>query len=231
MQTAYDMDAIRAAPGEPRTSFLGVSDWYLHGFGPAEFDRAVYRALGRTERWAAWPTDCAPPWPVAVPTHCAPRRLRQPGVPRLRGGEPDREVRARSGADAARDRGGHPAHTASRSAAGADRPGGVGLRVPAPPAGPPSPLGNPGAPPVLLVASARDPVTPIEGARRLRQVLPGSRLVTLDDDCSHGVFAGRGNACVDGAVAAHLVDGTVPAADVRRSGPGLPVTAAAAPPR
>ncbi|MET9834164.1 alpha/beta hydrolase [Streptomyces sp. NPDC006385] len=94
-----------------------------------------------------------------------------------------------------------------------------------------TPLGGPDAPPVLLVASAHDPVTPIEGARRLREVLPGSRLVTLEDDYSHGVFASRGNTCVDGAVGAHLVDGTVPAADVRCSGPGLPVTATAAPSR
>lgn len=71
------------------------------------------------------------------------------------------------------------------------------------------------APPLLLVASAHDPVTRIEGARRLRRYLPGSRLVTLDNDYSHGVFAGRGNACVDHAVAAYLVDGTVPTADVR----------------
>ncbi|MCQ8188225.1 alpha/beta hydrolase [Streptomyces rugosispiralis] len=36
-------------------------------------------------------------------------------------------------------------------------------------------LGSPDAPPVLLVASAHDPVTPIEGARRLRHRLPGAR--------------------------------------------------------
>lgn len=83
-------------------------------------------------------------------------------------------------------------------------------------------LGSPAAPPVLLIASAHDPVTPIEGARQLRRHLPGSRLVTLHDDYSHGVFASRGNACVDGAAAAYLVDGTVPAADVHCTGPGLP---------
>ncbi|MFC5720440.1 alpha/beta hydrolase [Streptomyces gamaensis] len=83
-------------------------------------------------------------------------------------------------------------------------------------------MGGPDTPPVLLVASAHDPVTPVEGARRLRELLPGSRLVTLDDDYSHGVFASRGNACVDGTVAAYLVDGAVPGTDVRCPGPGLP---------
>jgi pimeloyl-ACP methyl ester carboxylesterase len=86
-----------------------------------------------------------------------------------------------------------------------------------------TPLDSPAAPPVLLVASAHDPVTPIEGARSLLRPLPGSRLVTLDDDYSHGVFASRGDACVDDTVAACLLNGTVPAADVRCTGPGLPV--------
>ncbi|MFG3371133.1 alpha/beta hydrolase [Streptomyces sp. NPDC048156] len=48
-------------------------------------------------------------------------------------------------------------------------------------------------------------------ARQLGQRLPGSRLVTLHDDYVHGVFASRGDACVDSTVAAYLVDGTVPA--------------------
>ncbi|WP_251063534.1 MULTISPECIES: alpha/beta hydrolase [unclassified Streptomyces] len=312
-QTAYDMDAIRAALGEPRTSFLGVSygsylgaayaarfphrvgrmvldsvvgpwDWYhfdvlqsramlrardtffawagahaerfglggdaaavrrsylrvrqglaarpVHGFGPAEFDRAVYRALGRTERWAGLADG-----------------LRA----YLAGGSPD-ALRPASAFDSPESRN---YEAANRIVKCADGPGPTPREIvadirrirrldPQPvltgleasacaywhhrPVRR-TPLGSPDAPPVLLVASAHDPVTPIEGARRLRQVLPGSRLVTLDDDYSHGVFASRGNACVDGAVAAYLVDGTVPAADVRCSGPGLPVTAAAAPSR
>ncbi|MCZ4612402.1 alpha/beta hydrolase [Streptomyces sp. Lzd4kr] len=85
-----------------------------------------------------------------------------------------------------------------------------------------TPLGGPATPPVLLVASAHDPVTPIRGAHELRKLLPGSRLVTLENDYSHGVFASRGNACVDGAVAAYLVDGVVPGSDVRCGGAGLP---------
>ncbi|CAM5496894.1 alpha/beta fold hydrolase [Streptomyces coeruleorubidus] len=245
-QTAYDMEAIRAALGEPRTSFLGVSygsylgaaytarfphrvgrmvldsvvgpgSWYdfdvlqsrallrqrdiffawtaaragrfglggtpaavrdsylrvrrelaarpVAGFGPAEFDRAVYRALGRTERWAGLADG-----------------LRG----QLTDGDPDglRPAGAFDSAD-------------SRNYEAANRV-------------------------ALLVASAHDPVTPIEGARRLQRLLPGSRLVALDDDYSHGVFASRGDACVDDTVAACLVRGEVPSANVRCTGPGLP---------
>ncbi|MCT9081771.1 alpha/beta hydrolase [Streptomyces fulvoviolaceus] len=303
-QTAYDMDAIRAALGEPRTSFLGVSygsylgaayaaqfpyrighmvldsvvgpwDWYdfdviqsralldardtffgwtathaerfgtgggaeavrrsylrvrrgltahpVDGFGPAEFDRAVYRALGRTERWAGladglrtYLTDgsTAGLRPAAAfdspesRTYEAANRIVKcadgPGpsaleiitdIRRTRRLDPQPVLTGMEAATCAYWRH-RPAHR--------------------------TPLGSPDAPPVLLVASAHDPVTPVEGARQLRRLLPGSRLVTLDDDYSHGVFASRGNACVDDTVAAYLVDGTVPTADVRCTGPGLP---------
>ncbi|MFJ8536016.1 alpha/beta hydrolase [Streptomyces sp. NPDC093591] len=310
-QTAYDMDAIRAALGEPRTSFLGVSygsylgaayaarfphrvgrmvldsvvgpwDWHdfdviqsramlrardtffawtaehperfglgagadavrrsylrvrgglaarpVNGFGPAEFDRAVYRALGRTERWAGladglrvYLTDGSPDGLRPTSAFDSPESRNYEAANRIvkcadGPGPTPREVVA----DIRRIRRLDPQPVltgleASACAYWRHRPDHR------------TPLGSPAAPPVLLVASAHDPVTPIEGARRLREVLPGSRLITLDDDYSHGVFASRGNACVDGTVAAYLVDGTVPAADVRCSGPGLPVTATAAP--
>ncbi|MFJ5263418.1 alpha/beta hydrolase [Streptomyces sp. NPDC088387] len=303
-QTARDMDAIRAALGERRTNFLGVSygsylgaayaarfpqrvgrmvldsvvgpwDWYdfdviqsrallrqrdtlfgwaaghaerfglgsdaetvrdaylrarrglgaapVDSFGAAEFDRAVYRALGRTERWAGLVDG--------IRTY-----LRDGTVAGLRpstafdsadsrnyeaanrvvkcadgpGPEPGRIL-----ADVARTRAVDPQPVltgmeASTCAYWSYRPARR------------TPLGSPEAPPLLLVASAHDPVTPVAGARALRRELPGSRLVTLDDDYSHGVFASRGNACVDGTVAAYLVGGTVPEADVRCAGAGLP---------
>ncbi|KMS68229.1 protease [Streptomyces viridochromogenes] len=311
-QTAYDMDAIRAALGEPRTGFLGVSygtylgaayaahfphrvgrmvldsvvgpwDWYdfdvvqsramlrardtflawtaaheerfglgggtdavrrsylrvrqglaarpVDGFGPAEFDRAVYRALGRTERWAGladglrtYLTDGTVAGLRPAAAFDSPENRNYEAANRIvkcadGPGPAPREIVA----DIRRIRRLDPQPIltgleASACAYWHHRPARR------------TPLGSPDAPPVLLVASAHDPVTPIEGARRLREVLPGSRLVTLDHDYSHGVFASRGNTCVDGAVAAYLVDGTVPAADVRCSGPGLPVpTATAAP--
>ncbi|MFE6618887.1 alpha/beta hydrolase [Streptomyces sp. NPDC057740] len=303
-RTAYDMDAIRAALGEPRTSFLGVSygtylgaayaarfphrvgrmvldsvvgpwDWYdfdvlqarallraratffawtaahpdrfdlgntsdavrrsylrareglaarpVAGFGPAEFDRAVYRALGRTERWTGLADGLR-----AYLTAGGVAGLRPAasfGSPESRNYEAaNRIVKCADGpgptpreivADIRRIRrlDPQPVLTGLEATACAywhHRPGSR------------TPLGGPAAPPVLLVASAHDPVTPVEGARRLREVLPGSRLVVLDDDYSHGVFASRGNGCVDGTVAAYLVDGVVPGADTRCEGPGLP---------
>ncbi|MGJ5894829.1 alpha/beta hydrolase [Streptomyces niveiscabiei] len=298
-ETAYDMDAIRSALGEPVTNFLGVSygsylgaaytalfpartgrmvldsvvgpgDWhdfdvlqarallrqretffgwaaahderfglgdtadvvrraYLRAregfqeYGPASFDRVVYRALGRTERWA----------PLADGLRAFLRDgstggLRLPAPfdsPASRTYEAaNRIVKCADG----------PAPTPARILADrhhlhrlAPAPVLTGLEAAAcaywhhRPAHR-TPLGSPDAPPLLLVASAHDPVTPAEGAHALRRLLPGSRIVTLDDDYSHGVFASRGNACVDEAVAAYLLDGDVPPADVRCAGPGLP---------
>ncbi|MFE1949810.1 alpha/beta fold hydrolase [Streptomyces sp. NPDC059524] len=302
--TVRDMDAVRAALGEPRTSFLGVSygsylgaayaarfphrvdrmvldsvvgpwDWHdfdgrqsrellrqrevffawaarhenrfglggdaaavrsayertrrglaarpQDGFGPAEFDRAVYRALGRTERWA----------PLADGVRAY---LRDGGVAGLRPAEPFGNPGSRT------------FEAANRSVKCADGPGPTPSRViadlhrirredPQPVLTGweaaacaywhhrphrRTPLGSPAAPPVLLVASEHDPVTPIEGARQLRHRLPGSRLITLHEDYSHGVFASRGNACVDRATAAYLIGGTAPRTDVHCTGPGLP---------
>jgi pimeloyl-ACP methyl ester carboxylesterase len=303
-QTAYDMDAIRAALGEPRTSFLGVSygsylgaayaarfphrvgrmvldsvvgpwDWHdfdmiqsrallrardtffawtaahadrfglggdagavrrsylrvrqgltarpVGGFGPAEFDRAVYRALGRTERWTeladglrTYLTDgdvdsLRPASPFDGPEsrnyEAANRIVKCADGPGPRPGKILADIRRIRRLDA------QPVLTgleATTCAYWHHRPN----RRTA--------LGSPAAPPVLLVASAHDPVTPVQGGRELRELLPGSRLVTLENDYSHGVFASRGNGCVDGTVAAYLVDGTVPAGDVRCAGPGLP---------
>jgi pimeloyl-ACP methyl ester carboxylesterase len=303
-QTAYDMDAIRAALGEPRTSFLGVSygsylgaaytarfphrvdrmvldsvvgpgDWYdfdvlqsrallrqrdtffawtaahagrfglggtpaavreaylrvrrdlavrpVAGFGPAEFDRAVYRALGRTERWAGLADGLRGRLTDGDLDGLRPdSAFDSPGSRNYEAA--NRVVKCADGlapgprdilADIRRTRRLDPQPVltgmeASTCAYWHHRPGHR------------TPLGSPDAPPVLLVASAHDPVTPVEGAHRLQRLLPGSRLVTLDDDYSHGVFASRGNTCVDDTVAAYLVRGDVPSANVRCTGPGLP---------
>ncbi|MFJ4468468.1 alpha/beta hydrolase [Streptomyces sp. NPDC089424] len=195
----------------------------VEGIGAAGFDRAVYRALGRTERWSGLAD--------ALRAH-----LRDGTVTGLRPASPfdgaasrnyeaaNRIVKCADGpaptparvlTDIRRTRRVDPQPVltgmeASTCAYWQHRPSRR------------TPLGGAGVPPVLLVASAHDPVTPVAGARELRRLLPGSRLVTLENDHSHGVFASRGDACVDGTVAAYLVDGQVPAADVRCAGPGLP---------
>ncbi|MFJ8822670.1 alpha/beta hydrolase [Streptomyces sp. NPDC102467] len=216
-----DVRAVRASYLRVRK---GVEAEPVAGFGPAEFDRTVYRALGRTERWA----------PLAEGLRAY---LSDGGVAGLRPTDPFDSPESRT------------YEAANRIVKCADGPGPTprevlgGLRTlraldPRPiltgleasacaywqhrPARRTA-LGSPEAPPVLLVNSAHDPVTPVAGARALARVLPGSRLITLDADYSHGVFASRGNACVDRAVAAYLDDGSLPApADPHCAGPGLP---------
>lgn len=222
-----DRFALGASAQTVRRAYLRVREGLtarpVAGFGPAEFDRAVYRALGRTERWTGLADG--------LRTY-------------LREGSPD-ALRPATAFDSPDSRN---YEAANRIVKCADAPAPTPQRIlsdirrtrhldPQPvltgmeastctywhhrPSHR-TPLGSPDAPPLLLVASAHDPVTPIEGAHQLRRLLPGSRLITLDNDYSHGVFASRGNACVDETTAAYLVDGTVPTADVRCVGPGLP---------
>lgn len=203
----------------------------VHGFGAAEFDRAVYGALGRTERWAGVGEGLRD-------------YLRDGDADGLR---PDASGNPEDAFDSPASRN---FEAANRSVKCADGPGPDASRVlhdvrqlrrldPLPiltgleaaactfwPHRPQqrTPLGGTaeGTPPALLVASEHDPVTPVEGAHEMRRELPGSRLVTLHDDYSHGVFASRKNDCVDGTVTAYLVDGEAPDSDVGCEGPGLP---------
>ncbi|GGX65682.1 alpha/beta hydrolase [Streptomyces hiroshimensis] len=216
--------AVRAAYGRVRA---GLAARAVDGFGPAEFDRAVYRALGRTERWA--------PLGEGLRTY-----LRDGTVEGLRPAAPfdGRDSRTYEAANRAVKCADGPGPTPGRVAADLRRLRGLdplpvltGIEAsacaywhhrPESRTRLGSPTGSPAAPPALLVASQHDPVTPAEGARAMQRVLPGSRLVTLENDYSHGVFASRGNACVDDAVAAYLVDGTLPRGELRCQGPGLP---------
>lgn len=195
----------------------------VDGFGPAEFDRAVYRALGRTERWAALGdglrdylrsgdiTALRPTAPfdgtVSRNYEAANRIVKCADAP---GPSPRRvlaDIRALRRLDP------YPVLTgleASGCAYWRHRPDHR------------TRLGGRQAAPALLVASEHDPVTPLAGARQLAAGLPGSRLVTLENDYSHGVFASRGNPCVDRAVTGYLLAGDLPAADVSCRGDGLP---------
>ena len=65
-----------------------------------------------------------------------------------------------------------------------------------------------GAAPILVLGTTRDPATPYEWAVDLADVLDSGMLVTYDGD-GHTAY-GRSNDCVDGAVDAYLLDGTVP---------------------
>lgn len=214
-------------PAAVRASYQRVRDGLaarpVDGFGTAGFDRTVYRALGRTERWAplgeglrgylrdGTVTGLRPPAPFDGPDsrtyEAANRAVKCADGPGPDAGRLLPDIRRLRRLDP------QPVLTGIEASVCAYWPYQPARRTP---------LGSRQAPPVLLIASEHDPVTPLEGARALRRLLPGSRLVTLLDDYSHGVFASRGNACVDTAAAAYLVDGTVPAADVHCAGGGLP---------
>ncbi|MCW2786117.1 MAG: tripeptidyl-peptidase Serine peptidase family [Marmoricola sp.] len=68
----------------------------------------------------------------------------------------------------------------------------------------------PGAPPIVVVGTTRDPATPLVWAQALARELDSGRLITRDGD-GHTGFR-MGNACVDNAVQNWLLDGTVPRA-------------------
>lgn len=62
--------------------------------------------------------------------------------------------------------------------------------------------------PVLVIGNYWDPATPYDGAVALSRLLPSSRLLSSD---SWGHMAHGSSACVDDALAAYLVSGTLPA--------------------
>ncbi len=65
-----------------------------------------------------------------------------------------------------------------------------------------------GAAPIVVIGTTRDPATPYEEAVAMAEQLASGVLVTRDGDGHTGY--NRGNACVDDAVHAYLIDGTVP---------------------
>lgn len=67
--------------------------------------------------------------------------------------------------------------------------------------------------PALIVSATGDPRTPHPGAVALHELLPSSRLMTLEGVNSHGLYGFYGNACVDEAVNAYLDSGRLPQAD------------------
>lgn len=71
----------------------------------------------------------------------------------------------------------------------------------------------PGAAPIVVVGTTRDPATPYEEAVSLANQLSSGRLITRDGDGHTGY--GKGNSCVDKAVNSYLAKGVDPGKDTR----------------
>ena len=74
--------------------------------------------------------------------------------------------------------------------------------------GAPEKISAKGAAPIVVIGTTRDPATPYEWAVRLRDQLADASLITFDGD-GHTAYT-RSNKCVDGAVDAYYLKGTVP---------------------
>ncbi|MFC5723517.1 alpha/beta hydrolase [Streptomyces gamaensis] len=81
---------------------------------------------------------------------------------------------------------------------------------PVPATGRPHRIPAPGAAPILVVGTTRDPATPYRWARSLASQLSSGRLLTYDGD-GHTAYT-RGSACVDAAVNSYLLTTTPPPA-------------------
>ncbi len=80
---------------------------------------------------------------------------------------------------------------------------------PVPPTDQPHEIHAVGAAPILVVGTTRDPATPYQWAQHLASMLASGRLLTRVGD-GHTAYQ-RGSACIDAAVDAYLVRGTLPA--------------------
>lgn len=84
---------------------------------------------------------------------------------------------------------------------------------PYPATGTQEPISAPGAGPILVVGTTRDPATPYKWAQSLASQLESGVLVTWDGD-GHTAY-GRANDCITNIVDDYFVDGTVPAEGTR----------------
>lgn len=71
------------------------------------------------------------------------------------------------------------------------------------------PITAPTAPPIVVIGTTRDPATPYEWAESLADQLANGVFLGYDGD-GHTAY-GRSNDCIDDAVDAYLLEGTVPA--------------------
>jgi pimeloyl-ACP methyl ester carboxylesterase len=72
----------------------------------------------------------------------------------------------------------------------------------------PGPVSAPGAPPIVVIGTTRDPATPYEWAKSLADQLSSGVFVSHDGD-GHTVY-GDGNKCIDRLVEDYLVNGETP---------------------
>ena len=79
---------------------------------------------------------------------------------------------------------------------------------PVPATGEPEEITAAGAEPIVVVGTTRDPATPYEWAVRLHDQLDKASLISFDGD-GHTAYT-RSNSCVDDAVDAWYLDGTLP---------------------
>lgn len=79
----------------------------------------------------------------------------------------------------------------------------------------PHEISAPGAEPILVVGTTRDPATPYMWAEGLADQLESGVLLTYEGDGHTAYF--RGNACIDGSVDDYLITGEVPADGTRCS--------------
>ncbi|HEX5858892.1 MAG TPA: alpha/beta hydrolase [Microbacterium sp.] len=84
---------------------------------------------------------------------------------------------------------------------------------PFPPAGTRGPIAAAGAAPIMVVGTTNDPATPYEWSVALAGQLESGVLVTRVGEGHTGY--NKGNACVDAAVEAYLLEGEVPPEDIR----------------
>ena len=66
--------------------------------------------------------------------------------------------------------------------------------------------------PIIVIGTTRDPATPYKWAQSLHRILTNSQLLTYNGDGHTG--QGRGNACIDGAIDAFYLRGTLPKANL-----------------
>lgn len=80
---------------------------------------------------------------------------------------------------------------------------------PVPPVSTPSPVRAPGAPPVVVVGTTRDPATPYAWAQALAKELASGVLVTFNGD-GHTAYRASAPACLQDPISTYLVTGTPP---------------------